>query len=99
MRIELHEDAEHDLDEAATYYEERRAGLGRKLVRAFSDACAFLEHHPRVGRPVGAGVPGARRWIVEGFPYSIVYRVMEDKIFIVAVPHAKRRPGYWTHRL
>jgi len=33
------------------------------------------------------------------FPFSIVYYVADDTIRIVAVAHAKRRPGYWRTRV
>lgn len=31
--------------------------------------------------------------------YGLVYTVANDTFWIVAVAHAKRRPGYWTGRL
>jgi hypothetical protein len=36
---------------------------------------------------------------VRGFPYLVVYRVGAHDLLIVAVAHAKRRPGYWARRL
>ena len=33
------------------------------------------------------------------FPYLIVYRVTASAIQVVAVAHARRRPGYWKTRL
>ncbi len=32
------------------------------------------------------------------FPFSIVYCVVDDVIRIVAIAHAKLRPGYWRSR-
>jgi hypothetical protein len=31
--------------------------------------------------------------------YGLVYSIVNDTFWIVAVAHAKRRPGYWTDRL
>lgn len=31
--------------------------------------------------------------------YGLIYTVIEDTFWIVAVAHAKRRPGYWIARL
>jgi hypothetical protein len=42
---------------------------------------------------------GAQRVVLIRYPFCIVYRVLLDEIQIVAVAHAKRRPGYWTERL
>jgi hypothetical protein len=36
---------------------------------------------------------------VTGFPYRIVYFVKDEVLTIVAVAHAKRRPGYWRERI
>ena len=32
---------------------------------------------------------------VKNFPYRIVYRITDNRILVVAIAHAKRRPGYW----
>jgi len=32
------------------------------------------------------------------FPYSIVYRVETEKVFVLAVAHLRRRPLYWRDR-
>jgi len=41
---------------------------------------------------------GTRRYQFSVYPYSLIYRVTEQEITIVAVAHAKRKPGYWTNR-
>jgi plasmid stabilization system protein ParE len=32
------------------------------------------------------------------FPFRIVYRIIGNRILVVAIAHAKRRPGYWKAR-
>jgi len=32
------------------------------------------------------------------FPFRIVYRVLENRVLVVAIAHAKRRPGFWRSR-
>ena len=44
------------------------------------------------------GTLKARRMLVTGFPYQIVYRVDSDEIRILAFAHLKRRPGFWRRR-
>jgi hypothetical protein len=36
---------------------------------------------------------------VRGFPFALAFRDLDDIIRIEAVAHARRRPGYWLHRL
>jgi plasmid stabilization system protein ParE len=42
---------------------------------------------------------GTQRAVLVRYPFSIVYRELLHEIQIVAVAHAKRRPGYWSNRL
>jgi hypothetical protein len=41
---------------------------------------------------------GTRRYLLRRFPFSVVYRVEPQRVLIVAVAHAHRRPGYWKSR-
>ncbi|HVE87733.1 MAG TPA: type II toxin-antitoxin system RelE/ParE family toxin [Myxococcales bacterium] len=41
---------------------------------------------------------GTRRWLFRRFPFSLVYRVKEEVVIVVAVAHAKRQPAYWRKR-
>jgi hypothetical protein len=43
--------------------------------------------------------PPARRALARKFPYSVVYLDQPDRVWIVALMHAKRRPGYWRERV
>jgi len=43
--------------------------------------------------------PPAQRALARKFPYSLVYLDEPDRVWIVAIMHAKRRPGYWRERL
>jgi hypothetical protein len=36
--------------------------------------------------------------IIQHFPFSIIYSVVNDEIRILAVAHQSRRPGYWRGR-
>jgi plasmid stabilization system protein ParE len=42
---------------------------------------------------------GTRRVIIKRFPFSVVFRQRLHDIQVIAVAHAKRRPGYWAKRL
>jgi hypothetical protein len=36
--------------------------------------------------------------LLKHFPYVVFFRIDSSAIEIVAVAHAKRRPGYWLDR-
>ncbi len=42
---------------------------------------------------------GTQRMSLDRYPFSIVYRELLQEIQIIAVAHAKRRPGYWAERV
>jgi hypothetical protein len=40
-----------------------------------------------------------RRFPLEGFPFYVVTTVMDRALIVVAVAHARRKPGYWLERI
>jgi plasmid stabilization system protein ParE len=43
--------------------------------------------------------PGVRRYKLRKFPYAVLYRVVGDNVWIVAIADLRRQPGYWRDRL
>lgn len=39
-----------------------------------------------------------RRVLLPKFPYLIVYELLDEQIYVLAIAHAHRRPGYWKDR-
>lgn len=50
------------------------------------------------GRGTALYAPDIRSAKVARFPYRVVYVIVGSNIDVVAVAHAKRRPGYWRDR-
>ena len=44
-------------------------------------------------------IHNTQRLVLHRYPFSIVYRELVDKIQIIAVAHARRKPAYWSNRL
>ena len=77
------------------WYTERSPGAARAFT-AEVNACverirAAPERWPQY-------VHGTRRYLFPHFPYSLVYRIRNGELEIVAVAHHRRRPGYWRDR-
>jgi toxin ParE1/3/4 len=85
-----------EMGRAASWYEQRVPGLGERFLEAVRTAKLFVRQNPQLGAP---GRRGTRTWKVTRFPYLLVYRDEPERVVIVAFAHAKRRPGYWEHRL
>jgi toxin ParE1/3/4 len=95
--LQVSEPASLEFAEAVRWYEERRTGWGARLFDAVSHAFDLIERHPEIGPPRRVR-PTARQLAVRGFPYVVVYRIRRDDVYVVAVAHTSRRPGYWQAR-
>ncbi len=93
--IELHEEADEELKAAAVFYELRLTGLGESFLTRVSESLDLISTNPLVGHLL---FDDYRRILTRQFPYSLVYRVEGDRIYIIAVAHWSRRPGYWKER-
>jgi toxin ParE1/3/4 len=83
--------------EQVSYYEEQRAGLGARYLAAFRTAIARACDKPDRFPIEHAG--GIRRIRIPGFPFSMLYRVLDLEVEVLAIAAHRRRPGYWTGRL
>lgn len=96
MIYSLHPGAETDLREAAEFYKQRAGTiLSRALLEEFDHAVNILLQHPKLGAPWRHNT---RMHVLKRFPYSLIYKVSDEVLFIVAVAHQSRRPGYWSKR-
>lgn len=89
-----------ELDEAAEWYENQQAGLGRDLVVEVGAAIRALASSPGAGSPIDGIRPGldVRRVRVARFPYQVVYVTIDEDVYVIAVAHERRQPGYWSDR-
>jgi toxin ParE1/3/4 len=96
MRLEVHSEARAELLQAVSFYDEQVPGLGSRFVAAIERCQKSILSTPRIGHPYSRRL---RKFSVsDNFPYSIVYAVIKDEIFVVAYAHGSRRPGYWRAR-
>jgi plasmid stabilization system protein ParE len=95
LPVIFHEHAESELNEASTYYARARPGLGDAFVTEVQHAVDALATSPFAGTAVEKDV---RWWLLRRFPYSVLYRVCDDHLRILAIAHQKRRPFYWRGR-
>lgn len=95
-RVEFHPEAQNEFASAARFYEDQRHGLGRDFTLTIQRTYERLLETPAAGAPFGRRL---RRVLVPKFPYGLLYRVEADRVYIIAVMHLHRRPGYWRSRL
>ena len=95
--IIFHPDARAELCAAVAYYEQQRPGLGRDLQREVERTINRIQQHPQSF--LQHDEAGLRKCFVRRFPYTIFYLEHADQIWIAAVAHQRRRPGYWRNRI
>jgi len=96
LKIEFHPEACQEMLESARFYEERSEGLGADFLAAVEETTRRIEQFPDAGLIVRGGI---RKRLVFGFPFAILYERQADALFIAAVMHQHRKPGYWKDRL
>jgi plasmid stabilization system protein ParE len=93
---EFHPEASREYEEAAEYYANIALRLGVRFHDEIERLILEVRRHPTRHFRFS---PPAQRALSREFPYSVVYLDQPDRVWIVAVMHSKRRPGYWRHRV
>ena len=89
-------EAKAELDEAMGWYEDQRKGLGLDLQNEVQLALAKVQDDPNIGtRYRNTDFQFVR---TQRFPFVIYYLELADSIWIAAIAHGRRRPGYWRMR-
>jgi plasmid stabilization system protein ParE len=95
MPVRFHPLAAEEIEEAQAWYEERSLLAAAGFLQELSGAVRRIGEAPN-RYPIA--LHGARRLVLERFPFNIFYRVTASEIVVVALAHQKRRPGYWADR-
>lgn len=95
MRIDFHPLATAELEQSADWYAERSIDAVRAFVTAVDAALQKIEKQPERFPHLDEQ---HRCCNLIRFPFQIVYRLEKNRIVVIAIAHAKRRPGYWRDR-
>ncbi len=95
MKCWFHPEARQELLESIDYYNLQQDGLGQRLLDSLIEGLNRIKAHPNMYRKIAADWHQCR---VPRFPFGLIYRVVNQRIEIVAVMHLSRKPGYWRDR-
>ncbi|MBM3861616.1 MAG: type II toxin-antitoxin system RelE/ParE family toxin [Verrucomicrobia bacterium] len=96
MELAFHPEALTEFKAEIVYYEEKQPGLGVAFADEILRTIELARLFPRLGSPEEDNV---RSLITKRFPFVIYYEVMQEKLWVWAVMHAAREPGYWKKRV
>jgi hypothetical protein len=92
--IGFHTDAAEEM-QATAAYAGRAPGLGEAFLDEIEQGLRRIQEFPRLW-PIYEGA--YRRYLLQRFPYGLIYRIDPEEIFILAAAHLHRSPGYWKNR-
>ncbi len=95
MKRLIHEEANREFREALDYYLAISPELGVRFYREMERLIIEVCERPLLFRQFD---PPARRHFTDKFPYGVIYVVQPDQVWIVAIMHLSRIPGYWRER-
>lgn len=96
MKINIHELAAKEFDEAIEWYEIQSKGLGKRFKKSVTDQLRKIKENPNWFLKETDNIYKA---YVPKFPYKILFTSDKDRIVIWAIAHMHRRPWYWQSRL
>ena len=96
MKVGFHQKASEEIVETTAYYEGEVPSLGSGFIIEVERVVAVLCDQPNIGQSVGEEL---RRILLARFPYSLIYSIESERIWVIAVAHHRRRPGYWQERI
>ncbi len=87
--INILAEAELDLEETIEWYESQKKDLGYEFALAYYDAEELIAQNPHLYQQVTLHF---RRALVNRFPYSIFYEIIEDakEVNVIAILHQRR---------
>lgn len=95
MSIRLTDEAEQDLQDAASWYEQHRPGLGHGFLDEFLATEARISASPMGYQLIHGHV---RRAFMRRFPFAVMYFLRDSEIWVIGVMHFRRDPMQWQSR-
>ena len=87
--------AEADLEDAARWYEDERAGLSERFLSDVDRTIARIRERPYAFVAVSGDV---RRALLHTFPYAVYFGTSDEAVVVLAVLHLRRNPKVWRGR-
>jgi plasmid stabilization system protein ParE len=95
MRLRLHPEASLEGVEARIWIGEDDARQGMIFADALVATLQKIKKNPLIYRCFDGEF---RRIQVAKFSYSVIFRITDCEIQVIAIMHQHRRPGYWKDR-
>jgi hypothetical protein len=95
-KLLLHPSVVEEISEAKNFYNSKVEELGNQLLDEINTAIKFIEESPETWP---AYYINLHRFILKRFPFSIIYRIKDNEVQVIAFMHHRRKPLYWKKRI
>ncbi len=94
-KLLFHPDVYLETKVSYDWYQKQADGLGNNFINELETAYQGI-----LDFPLSWSIfqDGFRRYLLPKFPFSVIYKENKNLIYIVAVMHNSRKPGYWIER-
>ncbi|VAW71416.1 hypothetical protein MNBD_GAMMA12-2208 [hydrothermal vent metagenome] len=95
MNLVFHPNVKSEISASYDWYQNHASGLGNDYLNELESSYEAIVELPDTWPKIQKGY---RRFLLSKFPFSVIYKVHKSNIYVVAVMHNSRRPGYWIER-
>ena len=88
--------AKQEFEQTIDYYESCSEGLGKQFAIEIQRSLLHITQYPHTWTLLRHGL---RRYIINRFPYAILYNIDGDTVVVIAIMNTSQKPDYWTERL
>ena len=89
LKLSYHGAMRREVEAACDWYDERKEGLGDEFFQELEAVLALIAENPQAF-PMAS--EGRRKGRLRRFPYAVYYRVLADRVRILALVHDRRHP-------
>jgi len=91
----FHPEAQAEYEEAIAWYQVRSPRASLRFEAEVERVIRVIEGNPEIFPKYD---DLHRYALLRRFPFSIVYQHWDDHVYVIAVAHGSRLPGYWESR-
>ena len=96
LELRFHPDVAIEIKTSHKWYQNQAMGLGEDFLSELESAYQTIQELPNTWPKFENNF---RRFLLSKFPFSVIYKANVESVFVVAVMHNSRKPGYWNERM
>lgn len=93
--VAFHPEAQAEYEAALAWYQARSPRTAARFEAEVDRVLGLIGANPEL---YPAYDDEHRFAVLRRYPYSIIFQVQPGQVYVIAVPHSGRAPGYWRGR-